>query len=536
MTRNSQTDLAWRYHDLTKHSYSSIRTSPHYLDWSNQPSPFKIYPSIHPITLPVELSSSGVRALDAIASPRVQASAEVKPSLEQLASLLLYSAGVMREKKYPGGAFYFRAAACAGALYPTEIYVVCGDIDQLAAGVYHFNPGDFSLRRLRDGDHRHALVGATASEPAVASAPVILVYSAISFRSTWKYRDRAYRYHFWDNGMILANALAMAAAQRLPAEVVVGFVDSGVNRLIGIDGRSELPLSMLALGHTDGASPASHSASDLPELNLEMIPVSPAPVDYASIREMHDASSLTDAGEVGLWRKGAFAREVSNPEGKLIPLTALRDDQLPEATIEAVIEHRGSTRRFARKPILFRDLSTMLDRATRGIPIDCLDRDSQPRSASCQPAGFPETQAGSLLHINDLYLIVNRVEGLEPGAYFYRQDERAVEMLKAGDFSAKASYLALEQDLGGDASATMFFMVDLEAVFASLGNRGYRAAQLEAGIIGGKIYLAAYALGRGATGLTFFDDDVTEFFSPHARGKSCMLVVSVGVPGKRLVY
>ena len=157
----------------------------------------------------------------------------------------------------------------------------------------------------------------------------------------------------------------------------------------------------------------------------------------------------------------------------------------------------------------------MLDRATRGIPIDCVDRDAQ---------------------LNHLYLIVNRVEGFEPGAYFYRQEERALELLKAGDFSAKASYLTLEQDLGGDASATIFFMVDLKPAFASLGNRGYRVAQLEAGIVGGKIYLAAYALGRGATGLTFFDDDVTDFFSPHAEGKSCMLVVSVGVPGKRLVY
>jgi hypothetical protein len=193
MTRNPETDLARRYHDLTKHSYWSIRTSPHYLDWSNQPSPFKIYPSIEPIALPVEFPSTGVRALDAISSPGLVPSGEARPTIEQLASLLLYSAGVTKEKKYAGGSFYFRAAACAGALYPIEVYAVCADIDGLAAGVYHFNPGDFSLRRLREGDHRGVLVHATASEPAVALAPVILIYSAISFRSTWKYRDRAYR-------------------------------------------------------------------------------------------------------------------------------------------------------------------------------------------------------------------------------------------------------------------------------------------------------------------------------------------------------
>ncbi len=520
MTSNGQIELAWRYHDLTKHSYLSIRTSPHYLDWSNQPAPFKIYPSIDPIALPVEFALTGVRALDAAASPGVAASGLVKPSLEQLASLLLYSAGVTKEKKYPGGSFYFRAAACAGALYPTEIYVVCGELDGLAAGVYHFNPGDFSLRPLREGDHRGVLIHATASEHAVASAPVILVYSAISFRSTWKYRDRAYRYHFWDNGMILANALAMAEAHKLPAEVVLGFVETEVNRLIGIDGGGELALSLLTLGHSGQEPPAPRSSDKLPLLNLEVIPVSPAPVDYASMCEMHDASSLEDANEVGSWRTSALAwsrlsRAGSNAEAKLTPLSPLRDDELPEASIEAVIERRGSTRRFARKPISLAHLSTMLDRATRGIPIDCVGPTAQP---------------------NALYVIVNRVDGLAPGAYFYRQAERALELLKAGDFSERASYLTLEQELGGDASATIFFMVDLQTVLASLGNRGYRAAQLEAGIIGGKIYLTAYAIGRGATGLTFFDDDVTEFFSPHANGKSCMLVVSVGVPGKRLVY
>ena len=514
MTCNRDTEAAWRYHNYTKHSYQSIRADRHYLDWSNQPSPFKIYPSIDPIRLPVEFAWTGARALDVIASTGVERSGEIKPTLDQLASLLLYSAGVTKEKKYPGGSIYFRAAACAGALYPIETYVVCGDIDGLEAGVYHFNPGDFSLRRLREGDHRDVLLQATASARAISSGPVILVYSAISFRSTWKYRDRAYRYHFWDNGMILANALAMAAAHGLPAEVVSGFAEASVNRLIGIDGESELALSLFAIGHTIGSPPVPRVPESLSELSYEVIPLSPAPVDYPSIREMHNASSLTHE-EVASWRESAFVQGAQNVEGGSTVLSPFGDNELPDASIEEVIERRGSTRRFARKPISFAQLSTILERATHGVPIECLDASA---------------------HLNDLYLIVNRVDGLEPGAYFYRRGDRALELLKPGDFSRKASYLTLEQDLGGDASATIFFMTDLRAVLASFGNRGYRAAQMEAGIIGGKMYLTAYALKRGATGLTFYDDDVTDFFSPHATRKSCMLVVSVGVPGKRLVF
>ncbi|MEK7806342.1 MAG: hypothetical protein AAB528_01285, partial [Chloroflexota bacterium] len=63
--------------------------------------------------------------------------------------------------------------------------------------------------------------------------------------------------------------------------------------------------------------------------------------------------------------------------------------------------------------------------------------------------------------------------------------------------------------------------------------RGYRMSQLEAAIMGGRLYLGAYAQGLGATGLTFFDDEVTEFFSPHAQGKSVMFLVALGKPAPR---
>jgi nitroreductase len=79
----------------------------------------------------------------------------------------------------------------------------------------------------------------------------------------------------------------------------------------------------------------------------------------------------------------------------------------------------------------------------------------------------------------------------------------------------------------------VFFLADLKAIFERYGNRGYRAAQIEAGIIGGRLYLAAYAQKIGATGLTFYDDDVTAFFSPHAAGKSAMFLVAAGIPARR---
>jgi hypothetical protein len=102
-----------------------------------------------------------------------------------------------------------------------------------------------------------------------------------------------------------------------------------------------------------------------------------------------------------------------------------------------------------------------------------------------------------------------------------------------GDFRADAGYLCLEQRLGADCSALIVYMADLEQILAVFGNRGYRYAHLEAGLLGGGIYLAAYSLGRGATGLTFYDDDTASFLQPHCERMTPLLMVALGEPRTR---
>ena len=113
MPDNRNTELAWNYHTATKHSYTSIRTNAHSLDFSNQPLPFKIYATIDPVPLPRDVRQTGVAALSAIAGS-VSTHTDAAPNLEAVAQLLYLSAGITRHRKYPGGEIYFRAAACTG--------------------------------------------------------------------------------------------------------------------------------------------------------------------------------------------------------------------------------------------------------------------------------------------------------------------------------------------------------------------------------------------------------------------------------------
>jgi nitroreductase len=292
---------------------------------------------------------------------------------------------------------------------------------------------------------------------------------------------------------------------------VTGFVDDEVNRLLDLDTDREAALTLVPVGFFHGDLPKTVPIVE--PLHLATAPLSKMTIDYPAIRDMHAASSLTTEHEVKIWREELPKKNDRQPTGQLFSLAPFADVTPTAAPLEHVIRHRGSTRNFARESITLPQLSNILLGATQGIPTDFLS----PPDAS----------------LTDLYLIINAVEGVPPGAYVFHQSRQTLELLREGSFRKEAGYLGLGQQLPGDASVNIFCLTDLGSVLGRLGNRGYRAAQLEAAVIGGKCYLAAYAQGLGATGLTFFDDDVTEFFSPHAAGKSVMFLTAIGKPAKK---
>jgi SagB-type dehydrogenase family enzyme len=499
---NRDISAARTYHGDTKHSEISIRSTPHFLDWPNQPLPFKLYRDLEPRPLPKEGESSSVAALDAIAEEEEELQGEREPDLNELARIFHFSAGITKAKTYAGGQILFRAAACTGALYHIELYLACRELPGLEAGLYHFGPSDFGLRKLRDGDWRAVLVEASGDEPSLVTAPAVILFTSTFWRNSWKYRQRAYRHSFWDSGTLMANLLAEAASMELPARIVLGFRDDLVNRLLDVDPHREVALGLVAVGRVFSPPPSPPGPIDA--LGYETVPLSPSEVDYPEIRGMHQASVLERSDDVARWRGAPPERKDTDPGGQQFTLDASSERRDP---LEEVI--------LRRTPITFAELSVILDRTTRGIRADYLE-----------PFGA---------YINDLYLIVNAVGGLPSGTYVYQRERKALEQLREGEFRQEAGRLDLGQELAADASVNIYAMCDLEPVLERYGNRGYRAAQFEGGVLGGKVYLAAYAQGLGASGLTFFDDDVTRFFLPHAGGKSVMFLVAVGKAARRRV-
>jgi SagB-type dehydrogenase family enzyme len=483
----SAPDPAAVLHELTQHGSPTDRSllvdfQP--LDPSNRPAPFKRYVGLETTPLPTDFGESGARAVDVL-SGQVRPAATAGLDAAVLARLLFFTAGVTRTSASP--AFeeptYFRTAMSAGNLHPVEVYAVCAGVDGVPDGVHHIAPLELGLTTLRSG--------------AVAPGPgCSLVLTGIPWRTAWKYGERGFRHLYWDAGTMLANLLAMADASGLDARVRTGFVDRDVARLVGVDGITEFPLALVSIGAGDEID----VPADLPPIDVEVARISPHPIDFPLITQAHQAGALEDAGAVAEWR--AHAVEGSPARAPVDPPSDGAED-----SIEEVILRRGSTR-------IMRPNTAPAALLHWGMAV----------AARPAPADFAAPGTTLLEH----NLAVHGIEGVEPGAYRWRDGE--LELVRPGQFREITQQLCLNQPLGGDSAYTAFHSAPLDTVLGALGARGYRVAQLEAGLASGRLSLAAFTLGCGATGLTFFDEPVRRFFATAA---SCMLVTSVGIPEYR---
>lgn len=478
---------------------------------TNEPLPYKIYTSLEPIELPRDFPDLPGSGLDAIAATGELDLEQSIPTLNDLARILQLSNGILKRGSHgTGRVIEYRSAGGTGARYHLELYLVCSDLPDLGAGVYHYGAHDHSLRQLRAGDYRKALIDATGSDVAVAEAPVTLICTSTFWRNAWRYLDRAYRHAYWDMGTTLSNILSVAAGSGLPTEVVFGFVDAEMNALIDVDGEREAALSLVALGRR---SELVHDSPPVTPLDLSTQALSSSEIDFPDIYEAHKAAALTSGVEVAKWRDEPLRRTLPEPIGKTIELAPINPDNLPDTPIDSIIRRRRSVRHYdIDRPVPFDIFSTLLDVSSQGFDADCLD---------------------PLFPVNDRYLIVNNVEGLEPGVYVHHPARRILEQLKTGNFRDDAARIASGQQYAADAHGNLYSLVDLDAVLEHYGNRGYRVAQTEGALLSSKLHIATHALGLGAVGSTSLDNEVIDFFSPHAAGKSYMFVLTFGMRRKK---
>jgi len=155
--------------------------------------------------------------------------ANIPLNLEQISQLLWAAQGITDSWRN------FRSAPSAGALYPMEIFLVVGDVEELEAGIYHYNPDEHSLDKMKEGDIRGDLSRAALGQRAVDQAPVNIIIAAEFGRTTGRYGTRGERYVYIEAGHIGQNIYLQAVALGLGTVAIGAFHDDDVAELLEID-------------------------------------------------------------------------------------------------------------------------------------------------------------------------------------------------------------------------------------------------------------------------------------------------------------
>ncbi len=536
-------EVVMRYHQETKHHFSRSARSLGYMDWANQPDPFRRYEGSPLIRLPV------LGPDDAPLSPfyedmyRPEAIASAPVTIRALSRFLEFSLAISAWKQAGEVRWALRSNPSSGNLHPTEGYLLIGKVPGLspAPGLYHYTPMEHALE-LRAEVPTESFDSLLQGFPPNA---FFVGFTSVNWRETWKYGERAFRYCQHDVGHAIASARIAAQTLGWRTLLLDGLADDTLAALLGVDrpedfegaerehpdcldvvwpadqeaGRStgktiSLPLFLSTDAVRDSARRIWHGKAN--RLSRD------DPVQWQILDQVEAASwkSSTEQRLVELNQDGSSAETLTNPSTDVPGICPGQ----PRAG--QVIRQRRSALAFDGKTsISVGTFFTMLARVMPRIERDLCWRPMPWDVLPWEPA----------IH---LVLFVHRVNGVAPGLYMLVRDPAKVDslrramhrqfawtllpgcpenlplfLLEEGDARRLAAQVSCRQEIAGDSAFSLGMIAEFEPSLRRYGPWFYRRLFWETGVIGQVLYLEAEASGVRATGIgCFFDDPVHQVF------------------------
>jgi SagB-type dehydrogenase family enzyme len=499
MTSEPRTVIS--YHQETKHHFNRYAQSPGYMDWGNQPDPFRIFDGCDTLDLPFL-----ARDPDVDYEGLYRRAAEPQPvALETVGALLELSLALSAWKAVGQNRWSLRINPSSGNLHPTEGHVVLPAVSGLPAGVYHYMPFHHGLERralLSDAAER-------ALMDAAGEGGFLVGLTSIFWREAWKYGERAWRYCNHDVGHALAALSFSAGLQGWRLVALTALADAEVSTVLGLDqtqwhpGEAEHPDLLCAVIPREAPPPAGMTDSGVAAFRALEFQGTPRPL---SPRRMSWPRIET----------AAAAAKKPRTEPPDIPDTPLpfREGPRPDVPAARIIRQRRSAVAFSGQGRLDRDpFFAMLDRTVPRAHAAPFDLNLAPPAA-------------------DLLIFVHDVKRLDPGLYFFARTGGGPEpllavaggdlewsmvetgfplfRLRGGNFRHRAVTVSCHQEIAGES----VFSLGMIARFRETVSKdpwAYRHLFWETGMIGQVLYLEAEARGLRGTGIgCFFDDPVHE--------------------------
>jgi len=501
--------FAFEYHQSSKLSYLNILTSwkP---DWFNKPDVSKIYPAAKKISLEKHLESwKGLNLGKAIKlSIEAESFSPSEPlSLNDLSRLLYFTYGVSGVIKTLDGPLYLRTAPSAGALYPTEIYLVVSNVKDLENGIYNYLAKEHILQLVKKGDFIKDLRACCLDDNIGTKSNLIFILTDIFYRSKWKYHERGYRYSLIDTGYVIANLTLEATSMGLSAKAYIDFSDDKVNELLGLDGIKEASVALVAVGRN-----SEEGDKNVPPIDRRGFLTPQEGKEDFSIPKIRDDMSISEKyheNSKEIIYKPKTDRVLRKPYNieKRIELTKKFQDSSNK--IEDILLKRRSAKDLSNLPISKTELSEILYfcfELKREIDYKFLNS-----------------------RLLNLFLIVNNVQGLDRGVYHYDPESHAIEQMKKIDLRGTIWKSCLRQDIVKNASVVFIKVGLIEQAIKVCGDREYRHILLASGKMGENIYLVATKLGLGVRAIgAFFDDELNKLVGIDGHNEAVIHLTIVG--------
>jgi SagB-type dehydrogenase family enzyme len=512
-----------RYHEETKHRYDRYARSPGYMDWDNQPNPFRFYEETHAINLPLLKKDPQAAFTDLF---RRTNNPTQQLNIGTIAGFLELSLGLSAWKAVGESQWSLRVNPSSGNLHPTEAHLVLPQISAVNGGVYHYNP---LLHRLEQrAEVSEAIWQSIWSH--FGCEGFLIGLSTIFWRESWKYGERAFRYCNHDVGHALA-ALSFSAN-------LLGWKVLYLNRLSEqaiqtVLGFNKTRYTSLEEEHPDLLCYVqSHRQHDVPCTLPDSI------ISRFSKLSFHGRPNRLSQQAVNweiIYETANLTRKPATEEETLDFTTRdwIRDDPISLTAAEIIRQRRSATAFDPGGSIRQTQLVAMLDKTL-------------PREG-CAP--FDTKLINPSIH---LLLFIHRVEGLAPGLYFFFRNTTDITsikgrtkssflwepvekkfplfLLETGNFKQQATMVSCHQAIAGSSA----FSLGMIAAFGSTVARKpfcYRHLFWESGMIGQVLYLAAEAYGVRGTGIgCYFDDAVHEIFGLVDRQYQSLYHFTIGRP------
>jgi SagB-type dehydrogenase family enzyme len=486
------------YHDKT--SYTRNRLSGHFMDRTNQPDQFKTYSGVNVVELP-KIGDWPGKDLSRVLAGTIEETVSI--DLDTVARSLFLAHTVTAKAKLGDTEFLYRSVASAGALYPSELYLGALDVAGLDPGLYHHEPKEARLAQIRQGAFTRSISHMDLPD----DTPYALWFfiTAIFFRSAWKYRDRAYRYHLLDSGHLEENLIQSLHYSGLKPRVHLDFNDESITEFLCLDPQKEVCLAVISAGPPTPTKPDQKADALKPPLELEEeSTTAPRETPYEVISEFHalteDCSNSENTAlmskDLGVFLAGPTVEPEENDE--------------PMSFYEEAVLRRRSMRNFVKESIPAGPFSMLL--RLLSMPADWNGRNAKEPIA-----------VGAL---------IGAVEGIEPGFYLLDFERRALDLVKSGSFIAEMAHICLDQAWLANCGAHFMFLSNLATLNAAWGPRGYRYAMMTAGRLGQRLYVGATSLKIGCCGIGAFYDDEAQRLLALGADSRLLYVVATGMVKK----